>query len=1545
MEDKFQEFYQYMRSKNLTDLDAQSFFDAYSQPEKFEELYSYASTQNLTDLNKDVFYDAYFGSVKKKESFSDSVQQQNLLDSLYGAEGESIDLDLASLTSPNPDAETNFIGGKLGDYLNKASAFATASNSPVLAEVIDFADDMARSFYIGQGQGSTIDETLALMTAGSNVDRETLKEYIDAITESQRVQQAAGQTQEMQDFNEIYEREGRGILGFVKGLAQNPSVLPQVALQSFAGMLNPTSLTEAGVVLGGGAVTGIGGGPAGAVAGAARAVPAALSVVGGTIETTASFTEFLMEELGDKDFNDENVLAVLQNPEAFSRIRNKSLARGATISATDFVGGALTRALGGRVLTQTARTGFIPDAVKVSAVGAASESVTGAGGETLARILVGQELDVAEIGFEGLGNIPQAGLSVGSTLITGPRYRVNGAKASKNQVLEIIETAAKNPEQIKNGVLDKIEVTRDSQMAAIIGAIKEQSAIDAEIPPIVVGQDRAKLITLEQERRRLSGSDLVSSKRRAKEIDAEIDAIMTKAKEDAEAKPVEPKPAEPIDTKTPEPSPIPPPAPDDTAPQPSAPRSLLGRLLNRRGRRDVTLSGDASGQKVNFDSLKRKLRRTWNNTFKSNSGLDSNTAEVIRQLARDKAAFTDTINREYSVLNAIRRKAGRKVGRDEEDLRMNAINEYLQGKEVNLDFLSEEDIATLNYSREKIDNLSDQIITVLEQRLQDASEGRIVLTEKQQEATADVIETIKKNKGQYLRRSYQAFSDAEFLNQYRVPLDKMSANAKKRFDAAVQLIMTENKVDEQTAIRQVSEYIESIANKKTSELGLGPQGSARAPFLRKKNQDIPVEFRQLLGEIKDPLINYVNTTTKLENYLASVQYQQSLHDLLVESGMASTEQAPGLTPLSPDSEEWSYLNGLYVPLEVKQAMEDMAGLGPMKNDFFGVLSRIAQVGKLSKTVLSPTTTFRNVYSGLFLALNSGHYTLLNAGTKEGRMRLKNSLITSFGSVKSKKELLLEREELIRLGVIGDSARAIELFSSVGDLISGFKTLENLKDKDLTKLAKKLYSLGDDFYKVSGFYSERKRLVESGLTEEAATAKAAERIRNSYPTYSYVPRNIQKLRRNPLIGSFVSFPYEVVRTTKNNLLYVAEDLRAGRKMMAMQRASGMILANGALSALSLGTRNLLGLSDEDDENIKSLNPPYSADSELIYTGMTEEGVNFIDGTAIFPSEVIIKPLRMIFDNPDADNLAERVEEMLYETATPYISLDLTTKAFKELLDNQDEYGRKIYDEGAGPTDSKIMNGFFHSEKGPGQILNYYAKKAGPGIYNNVQELGRAVGLAPSVFGEKTTRYRDYTVEDALLGFFGFRKTHQNFGISLRGKITDLSSDHRYKIARLKYPLFGKRELSTDEVNEIFQSVLAQNALYSDEVIRYMGTAKGLGMTDEKIRKVFPNNVGSGDVEDFIELKPIPLKPITRQKIKSEANRTIDDGELRDKTEEEIEIDLEVAAKNVDIYSKLIDDYYKQPEKLQSKGVLELRPGVGLFGKRSKKARNPITGERQ
>ena len=70
MNEKYQEFYDYLKSENLTDLDAESFQIAYSEPEKFNELWGYISEQNLTDLTRDEFFDSYFSDVKKKDTAS-----------------------------------------------------------------------------------------------------------------------------------------------------------------------------------------------------------------------------------------------------------------------------------------------------------------------------------------------------------------------------------------------------------------------------------------------------------------------------------------------------------------------------------------------------------------------------------------------------------------------------------------------------------------------------------------------------------------------------------------------------------------------------------------------------------------------------------------------------------------------------------------------------------------------------------------------------------------------------------------------------------------------------------------------------------------------------------------------------------------------------------------------------------------------------------------------------------------------------------------------------------------------------------------------------------------------------------------------------------------------------------------------------------------------------------------------------------------------------------------------------------------------------------
>ena len=76
---------------------------------------------------------------------------------------------------------------------------------------------------------------------------------------------------------------------------------------------------------------------------------------------------------------------------------------------------------------------------------------------------------------------------------------------------------------------------------------------------------------------------------------------------------------------------------------------------------------------------------------------------------------------------------------------------------------------------------------------------------------------------------------------------------------------------------------------------------------------------------------------------------------------------------------------------------------------------------------------------------------------------------------------------------------------------------------------KFYQFGDDFWKIIGFENEVNLLMKyKKLSRAEAEPMAAKRIRETYPTYSMVGRSVQKLRRFPLAGTFVSFPAEIVR---------------------------------------------------------------------------------------------------------------------------------------------------------------------------------------------------------------------------------------------------------------------------------------------------------------------------------------------------------------------------------------------------------------------------------
>ena len=277
--------------------------------------------------------------------------------------------------------EKQYFTGEFGDQINKI---------PIFGDVID---DIGRAWAKGSTQRNVITSTFdpfILTTDGPTDDQ--LASFVEAVNQSDALTREYGESDEMMDFEKIYTDNGQGVWGFISGVAQNPSILPSLFLKSYSTYANKESAQAALATLGVGAAAGTVVPGVGTVAGAVAATPYAYAAAGAVMETSLAFVEFLKEELGEQEFNLENVSQVLSNPEKFSEIKRRSLLRGGGIGIVNGVGGAL--------ISRGIRSAKTLSTLQKTGVAIGGEAVTGGTGEVAARALAGQEMDVAEIGFE-----------------------------------------------------------------------------------------------------------------------------------------------------------------------------------------------------------------------------------------------------------------------------------------------------------------------------------------------------------------------------------------------------------------------------------------------------------------------------------------------------------------------------------------------------------------------------------------------------------------------------------------------------------------------------------------------------------------------------------------------------------------------------------------------------------------------------------------------------------------------------------------------------------------------------------------------------------------------------------------------------------------------------------------------------------------------------------------------------------------------------------------------------------------------------------------
>ena len=393
--------------------------------------------------------------------------------------------------------------------------------------VTDLLGDMYRAGATGYQQGQSVDEALEVLAKGSSVSDQDVEEYIAAVQETGPYTES----DEMKDFYKAYNEEGQGIFGVLKGLYNNPGILPEVLVSSTASMMNPATAAGGAAGAAGGAAVGSTGfslGPLGVFTTLGGAISGFFGGATTTLETAMTFNELLREELGEKEFNKENVKAVLNDPEKLSSLRFRAVGRGATIGTID----AMTAGLAGAVTKKLVKAG-----VKKSLAGVAGggvEMVGGSLGEVGGKAVAGQEMDVADIALEGVAGLGSAPLTVGAKLLSRnkPTYKLNGENVTKEFMLGFVNQLS--DENISNGSA-KIEINNDPEVKGMLESRLEEYSLNKDIPGNITNPEtRTKLVELEKERKSLENNTTQSAKNRVIEIDNQIKNLQQDAIQEQE---------------------------------------------------------------------------------------------------------------------------------------------------------------------------------------------------------------------------------------------------------------------------------------------------------------------------------------------------------------------------------------------------------------------------------------------------------------------------------------------------------------------------------------------------------------------------------------------------------------------------------------------------------------------------------------------------------------------------------------------------------------------------------------------------------------------------------------------------------------------------------------------------------------------------------------------------------------------------------------------------------------------------------------------------
>ena len=549
-------------------------------------------------------------------------------------------------------------------------------------------------------------------------------------------------------------------------------------------------------------------------------------------------------------------------------------------------------------------------------------------------------------------------------------------------------------------------------------------------------------------------------------------------------------------------------------------------------------------------------------------------------------------------------------------------------------------------------------------------------------------------------------------------------------------------------------------------------------------------------------------TPRQERSLTGVQY--------VKLGELDPEKAFGGT--------YGSLSGNYVPSEIYNSLTTPARTHSGAQDALAVALQLKGLSQISKTVFSPIAQVRNFLSNTFIIGANGLWGRNTGVFESAEVLLANAL----DSPKQAKFLKSMGDE----GMIGQNIQLNELTRLLKESVEGGVSARLQKAGDVFRRSKagapvrfmeKAYQMGDDYWKVVGALGEKARygaalrkagldienlapevqtaLRQAGIVQRTSSIAgtdfgdmlAIDLVKQTMPTYSMVPQAIKDLRKIPVVGNFMAFPAEIIRTSGNivnrslkemgmnakTLQQFGLDARTSKVLarqirgIGAQRLSGYVsMATVAPLAMRGASHEILEITPEEEDVLEKSAAPWTLGNTLMYlTKPNKKGeAEYVDLSYMLPYEFMLTPARAALRTyankgevgaGEAEQILAASFEAFKKFAEPFASEGLAAERVIDVTTRKGrtQTGAPIYSEGELIGDklkksvNHVMGAFV-----PGIVEQFVTVKSGkfePG------RVTRAASDIPSREGDP------YTIaEEAGTMMTGLRPLKLNIGRSLQ-----------------------------------------------------------------------------------------------------------------------------------------------------------------------------------